>query len=113
MPRVAVFNLSETRRDPRVRRTAAALVAMGCAVTVYGVKRESDIPREEMEGFALVRVDPPPSEEPGEMAALERFCPQAAALLHRCDPEVVEGRRPPRGTFGYRLRRLGVGLQRR
>ena len=58
MKRVAMFVLNDMRLDSRVHREAASLGAAGYAVTVYAVMSQATAhaPREEADGFAIVRV---------------------------------------------------------
>jgi glycosyltransferase involved in cell wall biosynthesis len=70
MKRVAMFVLNDMRLDSRVHREAGTLGAAGYDVTVYAVMSQATahVPREEADGFAIVRVPMlmrPATEVPG------------------------------------------------
>lgn len=86
---IAMFNLTETRRDPRVRRIASAIADMGHRVIVFGIKSEVTESYEKLDNFEIVRVDIPMLYTEKEMMEIGRLCKNAEDMLYRCDPLVV------------------------
>jgi glycosyltransferase involved in cell wall biosynthesis len=87
---IAMFNLNETRRDPRVRRIAGALAGMGNRVIVFGMKSEVGVDHEQLDNFEVVRVSIPQSYNKEDMAEFDKVCGSAANVMWACDPNVMD-----------------------
>ncbi|MBI5511323.1 MAG: glycosyltransferase family 4 protein [Deltaproteobacteria bacterium] len=112
---VVMFNLSETTRDPRVRRLAATLAARGDRIVVLGTRAESSIAEESLEGFEIRRLPLPSAVDAWQqMRRLPRASPWAFDLLQEVAPQVAAvsdritflGRRAAWGLH-HRLTKLG------
>lgn len=86
---IAMFNLTETRRDPRVRRIAGTLASQGHRVIVFGMKSEVYKKYERLDNFEVVRVDIPLLYSEKEMKQIGISCPDAEGLLMSCNPLVL------------------------
>jgi len=106
--RIAVFNLNETHRDPRVRRVCTTLAAAGHEVRVFEMRPANKPLHESFGTFDVERVNIPQSYTVEDMAAIERACPAAGELLRHCDPAVLDG--PGGHRFGVMLRRFAHRL---
>ncbi len=106
--RIAVFNLNETHRDPRVRRVCTTLAAAGHEVRVFEMRQANKPLHESFGAFDVERVEIPQSYTVEDMAQIERACPAAGELLRHCDPAVLDG--PGGHRFGVMLRRLAQRL---
>ena len=106
MPKtIAMFNLSETSRDPRVRRIAGTLARQGHRVVVFGVKSEVKKECERLDDFEIVRVRVPRSLTNRAMRRLARTSPAAADLIQACNPQVMESSNDLR-EFVFRVMRF-------
>ena len=74
---IAIFNINETTRDPRVRRIASPLCDRGNRVMVFGSKSESDVGHAHFEGYEIVRIDIPQSYTDEKTSYVIRYCPEA------------------------------------
>src|SRR5579862_5573095 len=97
--RIAIFNLNDTRRDPRVRRTTKSLQRAGHQVRVFELGGEGRPAAETIEGFDVERVVEPPDYGDEGMAEVTAASPETARILMACDPAVM-------GSPGRRLHRL-------
>ncbi|MHB8073339.1 glycosyltransferase [Desulfosporosinus fructosivorans] len=86
---IAMFNLTETRRDPRVRRIANTLADMGNRVIVFGMKSEVSESYEKLDGFEIVRIDIPLLYTEKEMSEIGKVCKEAGIILSSCDPNII------------------------
>jgi len=102
---VAMFNLNETRRDPRVRRVARSLTSKGFKVIVFGMRIQGMPHRESFEGYEIVRVDIPSSRDKKDMEAFGRVCPEAAEAIRRSNPQVLDYDCSKHRLFLSRVRR--------
>jgi len=102
---VAMFNLNETRRDPRVRRVAKSLVSQGFKVIVFGMRIQGMPQRESFEGYEIVRVEIPSSRDRKDMEAFGRICPEAAEAIRKSNPQVLDYDCSKHRLFLSRLRR--------
>lgn len=101
--RIAVLNLSETERDPRVRRVSAALGAAGHQVVAINPLSAGREPRSSGEGFDIVRVSTLSAAEERKLSDELAHSPVLGPLLHSLDP-----------LLRFSLReRIQHGLQRR
>ncbi len=102
--RIAVFNLNETHRDPRVRRVCTTLAEAGHEVRVFEMRPGKRPLHESMGAFDVERVEIPQSYTVEDMARLTAACPAAGQLLRQCDPAVLDG--PGGHRLGVFVRRL-------
>ncbi len=86
---IAMFNLTETTRDPRVRRIAGVLAEQGHRVIVFGMKSESNINYERFGNFEIVRVDIPQVYTDVEMEKIRTTCSLAGKIIEWCNPNVM------------------------
>lgn len=103
--RIAVFNLNETHRDPRVRRVCTTLAEAGHEVRVFEMRPGKRPLHESFGAFDVERVEIPQSYTVEDMTQIERACPAAAQILRQCDSAVMEG--PGGHRLGVFWRRLG------
>ncbi|MFY9341647.1 MAG: glycosyltransferase [Planctomycetota bacterium] len=89
--RIAVLNLNDTRRDPRVRRISSTLVAQGHTVTVCEMRQPGTSDTERLDGYELARVDAPVSFTVQDMAALGGHSTAIGRIVHACDPRIDRG----------------------
>lgn len=109
--RIAVFNLNETLRDPRVRRVSETMARDGNDVKVFEMCQSHQVPREPLDSYEIVRVADPQSYTQEDMQALERTCAEVGAILRRCDPAVLGNpRKTYPGAFWHKAR---LGFRRR
>ena len=87
-----MFNQSATRRDPRVRRIAAALAGRGFEVRVFELNPGDEPAQEAMEKFTVHRVPAPNRIRRKDMAALVQACPAAGEILDALDRDVMHYR---------------------
>ena len=97
--RIAIFNLNDTRRDPRVRRTTKSLQRAGHQVRVFELRGEGRAAAETIDGFDIERVVGPPDYSDERMAEVAAASPMTGRILTACDPAVM-------GSPGRRLHRL-------
>lgn len=88
---VLMLSLSEIARDPRIRRIAGSLVSQGHTVTVISMKGESASAEDWIDGFRVLRADPPASYTDADMAAIGNTCGAAFEIIRRCDPRIAAG----------------------
>ncbi|MGV8120784.1 MAG: glycosyltransferase [Candidatus Xenobiia bacterium LiM19] len=104
-PTVAMFNLNETSRDPRVRRVAGSLASLGYKVIVFGMRQEGLAPRESFDNFEIVRVDIPVSRVKKDMEGFKRICPEASEVIQKSDPQILDYECSPHRILLSRVRR--------
>lgn len=102
--RVAVFNLNDTRRDPRVRRIGAAMRALGHEVQVIEMQPSGLGEWDEAAGVPIRRVPIPGDCSAGAMAEIGRTCPSAADVIRECDAAVLDHPTGGRWALKARLR---------
>lgn len=87
--KVAILNLNDTRRDPRVLRTARSLRARNFDVWVHHLV--SDAPEREItaDGLPLLRIDAPSDYSDGAMAQLAVESPLAGEIIEQAHPAVM------------------------
>ena len=97
-PKIAIFNLNMTHRDPRVLRISATLRARGPVVAVFEMQ-QNDMPAQEViNGVTIYRVPIPQSYTDADMAEFDRVCPAAARVIAEAHPCIYsDGRKPHRG----------------
>ena len=97
-PKIAIFNLNMTHRDPRVLRISATLRARGPVVAVFEMQ-QNDMPAQEViNGVTIYRVPIPQSYTDADMAEFGRVCPAAAGVIAEAHPCIYsDGRKPHRG----------------
>jgi glycosyltransferase involved in cell wall biosynthesis len=101
-PKIAIFNLNMTHRDPRVLRMSATLRDQGPPVAVFEMQQNGMPPKEVINGVTVYRVPIPQSYTDADMAEFGRVCPAAAQVLAEAHPCVYsDGPTPHKG----RLRR--------
>src|SRR4051812_50075877 len=88
---VAMFNLNDTRRDPRVRRIGRSLVKAGHRVLVFEMRGAQDAGCDLIEGIEIRRVPVPMRYEAEDMAEFRHVCRPAFDIIARCDPHVAGG----------------------
>jgi glycosyltransferase involved in cell wall biosynthesis len=89
--RIAVLNLNETQRDPRVRRISETMVRDGYIVNVFEMQQAHQAARDSFDGYEVVRVADPQSYTPADMQGIEQACAEVGTLLRKCDPAVMDG----------------------
>lgn len=102
--RICVFNLNDTRRDPRVQRVSQSLAQRGHDVRVFEMQSGDTTAEDTVAGLEVRRVPVPTDYSQAAMSEVERLCPAAAEILHRCDPMVME--QPGLRRFGLRMHLL-------
>ena len=85
---VAMFNLNDTRRDPRVIRTASALANMGCRVIVFSINSHDET-HQHLHNFEIVTISIPQSYTNEDMKSLEQASVAAARLVEACNGEIL------------------------
>ena len=90
--RIAIFNLNDTRRDPRVRRVAATMTRTGYQVMVFELGQPGLAARDALDGFDIVCVKRPPSDTHRSMQAIEKLSDEVSAILRQCAEEVMDYR---------------------
>jgi glycosyltransferase involved in cell wall biosynthesis len=87
-PKIAIFNLNMTHRDPRVLRISATLRARGAVVAVFEMQ-QNDMPAQDViNGVTIYRVPVPQSYTDADMAEFEWVCPAAAQVISEASLEV-------------------------
>ena len=89
---IAMFNLNDTRRDPRVRRIGRSLVQAGHRVIVFEMQGPDAPERDLIDGIEIRRVPVPTRYEAANMAEFRNVCGPAFDVIARCDPQVAGGR---------------------
>lgn len=102
--RICVFNLNDTRRDPRVQRISQAMASRGHEVRVFEMQSGDAAAEEMVVGLPVQRVAVPGDYSQAAIAEIERLSPAAGEILHRCDPTVMGA--PGVGRFGLRVHLL-------
>lgn len=87
--RIAIFNLNETRRDPRVLRVAGSLQKLGHEVRVFEMRLDGLSETERIGNLDICRVPIPNDYSPRAMEALRAASPKAAAVIEACHPAVM------------------------
>lgn len=87
--RIAIFNLNETRRDPRVLRIAATLQRAGHTVGVFEMRLDGSAERETVGTVDIHRVPIPQDYSVAAMAGLLKISPKAAEVIEECHPAVM------------------------
>jgi glycosyltransferase involved in cell wall biosynthesis len=100
--RIAVLNLNDTRRDPRVRRIGAAMQDLGHRVQVFEMRPDGLAERDEAAGLSIRRVPVATDCSKEAMAAIGRACPSAADVIRGCDAAVLD--RSGGSTLARRVR---------
>lgn len=95
--KVAIFNLNETERDPRVRRFSETMVRLGYQVKVFELHQRRAAPTTILDGYEIVRVPEPQSYTVDDMQAIERTCSPIGVILSQCGPEVMSNLKITRG----------------
>ncbi len=108
--RIAVFNMNETRRDPRVLRVAHLLAELGHTVRVFEMVTSGQPEYDRVGEVEVQRVRVPTDYSRRAIAEIGRACPEAAQLLWSCEPAVLK-HGPTRLTMP--LQRVHLGLRRR
>jgi glycosyltransferase involved in cell wall biosynthesis len=103
MSTIAILNVSEIRRDARVRRIASSLASADHRVVVVGYKSQNEPTHEHLEGYEVYRVTGPRKYGLDEMIDLERDSPLAGDVLRRADRRVL----------GERERRLSERIRKK
>ena len=89
---IAMFNLNDTRRDPRVRRIGLSLAKAGHRVVVFEMRGTHDRERDIVDGIEIRRVAVPMRYEAEDMAEFRKICRPAFEIIGCCDPHVAGGR---------------------
>lgn len=92
MSRIAMYNLADTKRDPRVRRIATALATLGHEVRVFELNPGREPGVEQIEKFTVSRCTAPGRTRLKEMREIEDASPAAAAILDSLDRDVMRHR---------------------
>jgi glycosyltransferase involved in cell wall biosynthesis len=87
---VVMLNVSETSRDPRVRRVSETLSRQGHRVVAIGPKGELSTAWERYGGFEIKRFDGPRSFTHADMAEIERLSPRAADIVRTAARDVMD-----------------------
>jgi hypothetical protein len=97
-PKIAIFNLNMTHRDPRVLRMSATLRAQGPHIAVFEMQQNGMPAAEVINGVTVYRVPIPQSYTDADMVEFERVCPAAARVIAEAQLCVYSnGRKPHRG----------------
>jgi glycosyltransferase involved in cell wall biosynthesis len=91
-----MFNLNQTKRDPRVRRIGGSLVSAGHRVVVFEMLAAEEAEDDFIDGIEIRRVPVPTRYDAVDMAEFRAVCRPAFELIAQCDPRVV--------AEGYRSR---------
>ncbi len=102
--RIAIFNLNDTRRDPRVRRTTKSLQRAGHQVRVFELGGIGRPAAETIDGFDVERVLEPPDYSDERMAEVAAASPRTGRILRACNHAVT-------GPWSLRLHRLVASAQ--
>lgn len=92
--RIAIFNLNETRRDPRVLRVAGTLRKLGHEVRVFEMCLDGLSEHEKVSDLDIKRVPIPNDYSSDAMDALSNASPNAAAIIESCHPAVMRHETP-------------------
>jgi glycogen(starch) synthase len=87
--RIAIFNLNETRRDPRVLRIAGTLQRAGHTVRVFEMRPDGASEHEVVGTIDIQRVLIPQDYSVAAMSVLAREAPKAAEVIEDCHPAVM------------------------
>jgi glycogen(starch) synthase len=87
--RIAIFNLNETRRDPRVRRVAETLRKLGHEVRVFEMMLDGLSEHEKVSDLNVQRVPIPNDYRSEAMEAIRMASPKAAGIIESCHPAVM------------------------
>jgi glycogen synthase len=87
--RIAVLNLNETRRDPRVLRISGTLQALHCEVRVFEMQSGQALPHEVVRNLQVVRCSAPADYSIAAMAEIRKECGAAADVIESCHPAVM------------------------
>jgi glycosyltransferase involved in cell wall biosynthesis len=109
-PKIAMFNLSATKRDPRVRRIASALTSRGFEVRVFELNPGDQPQQEQIERFTVIRVRAPGNVRRKDVAAIPKLCPAAGEVLDSLDRDILHH---PAGWFRLNMARVRRRLRRR
>jgi glycogen(starch) synthase len=110
---IAMFNLNDTRRDPRVRRIGRSLINSGHRVIVFEMLGASDAEYDEIDGIEIRRVPVPMRYEAEDMAEFRDLCRAAFDVIARCDAAVAGDRPAWYRNRGHRLATLRGRWRRR
>lgn len=92
--RIAIFNLNETRRDPRVLRMAGTLQKLGHEVRVFEMRLDDLSEFERVGNLDIQRVPLPNDYSSQAMEAIRTASPKAAAVIEACHPAVMRHETP-------------------
>lgn len=87
--RIAIFNLNETRRDPRVLRIADTLRRAGHSIRVFEMSGGAYRSQDTIGELEVCQVPVPQRYGIAEMKELARISPEAASLIEGCEPLVM------------------------
>lgn len=87
---ILLLNLSETSRDPRVRRVGETLAQQGHRVVAINPAFEVQTPSEQHGPIEIRRFPVPQAYGHREMAQLEAHAPEAARIVRGASPEVMD-----------------------
>jgi glycosyltransferase involved in cell wall biosynthesis len=87
--RIAVLNLNETRRDPRVRRITRSLQKAGHQVRVFEMRNNGLDAAETFDGLEIERVPVSADYSLARMAEIRAAAPATSRILEACDPHVT------------------------
>jgi glycosyltransferase involved in cell wall biosynthesis len=87
--KIAMYNLADTRRDPRVRRIASALARLGHEVRVFEFNPGYEPALEAIERFTVSRVFAPFATRYKDMQAIPDLCPAAGPILDELDQNIL------------------------
>jgi glycosyltransferase involved in cell wall biosynthesis len=90
--KIAMYNLADTRRDPRVRRIASGLAKQGFEVRVFEFNPGFEPAQEAMEKFLVQRLPAPAAVRYRDMQAIPQACPAAGEVLDSLDRDVLHNR---------------------
>src|SRR3954447_16133531 len=110
---IAMYNLNDTRRDPRVRRIGLSLVNAGHRVIVFEMQGANASERDLIDGIEIHRVPVPARYEAVDMAEFRNVCGSAFDVIARCDPHVAGGRAGWYGSGADRLAAIRDHLRRK
>lgn len=87
--KVAILNLNDTRRDPRVLRTARSLRGLGFDVWVHHLVPDAPAREIMADGLPLLRIDAPNEYGDAAMAELAMESPLAGEIIAAAHPAVM------------------------
>jgi glycogen(starch) synthase len=87
---IVMLNLSETSRDPRVRRVGETLARLGHRVFAINPDTEQKTATDRHGSVEIRRVAAPTRHDLPRLAELARYAPEAAHIAHRASVEVME-----------------------